>query len=354
MRGVEGPPRGGLDHPSERRHPEKHDPARPAELRRYLIDNTTLKINGPPGIAYRYTKDRKDKVRSDVKFTVAKWGDIVTGIDQSDGWLKVGDLYLPMMHEGFAVITPQPNSGVDNPNRDRSPMNERMPRTVAGSGVTRPPPTSDGTHLAALQKECPPEFGKGGSTMDKVAALVKNPAVIVENKVGNKVENKSEHPAEGNASKRCQELLAGGIPKLVPTPVAPKPTSLLEPNISKASAKVSENACGPHTAGQPHGEVDWPDLFSKRVISAEQGDMDVHLRQPDKKWVFLPSVGTWLSAVVEKSICDEAASDALKATDRGADIIMSTCAPKFHVLPSVGTWLLRPRKRNIGADAHKN
>lgn len=76
---------------------------------RYMIDNSILQIPNRPGVAYRYTKSETDKVKNEAG--PAKWGDIVDGIDEGDGWLKVGQYYLPMTYRGIPVITPVQDSG---------------------------------------------------------------------------------------------------------------------------------------------------------------------------------------------------------------------------------------------------
>jgi len=64
----------------------------------WLITNKDLKAN-TRGLAYRSSKDHT-KVRN----AVAAWGSIVPGVDSGDGWLKVGEWYLPMIVDGFATI----------------------------------------------------------------------------------------------------------------------------------------------------------------------------------------------------------------------------------------------------------
>lgn len=73
-----------------------------AELETFVLDCSLLdaKMQKRPGVAFRQSKDATDKVKGNI----AKWGEVVKGIDQGDGWLKVGDLYLPMQHQGIDLL----------------------------------------------------------------------------------------------------------------------------------------------------------------------------------------------------------------------------------------------------------
>jgi len=64
----------------------------------YLISNKELKAN-TRGLAYRSAKDN-----SKVRNAVASWGSTVPGLDTGDGWLKVGDWFLPMVVDGNATV----------------------------------------------------------------------------------------------------------------------------------------------------------------------------------------------------------------------------------------------------------
>lgn len=68
----------------------------------YLVDKTGLDVS-TSGISYRSTKDMAQKI-PDVP--CARWGSVVQGIDQGDGWLQVGDNYLPMIVYGVPVLKP--------------------------------------------------------------------------------------------------------------------------------------------------------------------------------------------------------------------------------------------------------
>lgn len=63
-----------------------------SEERRYRIDNSVLQANAV-GLGYRSTKTLGDKADA---VDPAKWDTTVEGVDEGDGWLKVGQYYLPM------------------------------------------------------------------------------------------------------------------------------------------------------------------------------------------------------------------------------------------------------------------
>jgi len=69
---------------------------------RYLIDNGVLQTQKSPGVAFRHSKAESDKVKTGPG--PAKWGETVEGTDEGDGWLKVGNLYLPMLYQGVPII----------------------------------------------------------------------------------------------------------------------------------------------------------------------------------------------------------------------------------------------------------
>eukprot|EP00929_Paragymnodinium_shiwhaense_P047300 TRINITY_DN23990_c0_g1_i1.p1 TRINITY_DN23990_c0_g1~~TRINITY_DN23990_c0_g1_i1.p1 ORF type:complete len:570 (+),score=92.85 TRINITY_DN23990_c0_g1_i1:52-1710(+) len=67
----------------------------------YLIDNS--KLNAPSrGLCYHLSKQP-----GDIDLTNgAKWGSVVRGEEQGDGWLKVGSRYLAMESRGTPVVVP--------------------------------------------------------------------------------------------------------------------------------------------------------------------------------------------------------------------------------------------------------
>jgi len=67
----------------------------------YLLDNSKLHAT-TKGMGLRFTKDPKNIDKA----SKAVWGSTVTGIDLGDGWLQVGDCYLPTTLKGIMVLTP--------------------------------------------------------------------------------------------------------------------------------------------------------------------------------------------------------------------------------------------------------
>lgn len=65
----------------------------------YLLDNSQLQSSAAY-IAYRFSKNMEDKDES----RIAAYGSVVNGVDQGDGWLQVGNRYLPMVIRGVKVL----------------------------------------------------------------------------------------------------------------------------------------------------------------------------------------------------------------------------------------------------------
>lgn len=131
----------------------------------FLVDNSILKIEGPPGVAYRYTKARTDKVRSDVAANVAKWGDILQGVDEGDGWLRVGQFYLPMTHDKVPVITPLQGApagaalhrgGATQPRRSPAAPTNNAPAAPGATAATAPGARNGGEAARTVTPTPPP------------------------------------------------------------------------------------------------------------------------------------------------------------------------------------------------------
>eukprot|EP00931_Biecheleriopsis_adriatica_P063088 TRINITY_DN38161_c0_g1_i1.p1 TRINITY_DN38161_c0_g1~~TRINITY_DN38161_c0_g1_i1.p1 ORF type:complete len:796 (-),score=179.95 TRINITY_DN38161_c0_g1_i1:43-2430(-) len=71
----------------------------------FLVDNSQLQANSH-GLGYRSSKNEKDIVPS----KTAVWGEKVPGSDEGDGWVKVGELFLPTEIRGKKVLLPQDES----------------------------------------------------------------------------------------------------------------------------------------------------------------------------------------------------------------------------------------------------
>jgi len=66
-----------------------------------MVDNS-LYESPSYGIIYRLSKDNEDKDAEQL----AEWGTCVSGVDEGDGWFRVGSLYLPVELGGVRVLTP--------------------------------------------------------------------------------------------------------------------------------------------------------------------------------------------------------------------------------------------------------
>lgn len=67
----------------------------------YLVDNSELRAD-TVGLAFRCSKQVWDR---DLQIAGPMWGETVAGFDQGDGWVKVGDHFLPMELDGLSVLT---------------------------------------------------------------------------------------------------------------------------------------------------------------------------------------------------------------------------------------------------------
>lgn len=96
--------------PSDRlSHSQPSRPVRPELLQaRYLVDNRFLSSTSL-GLAYRRSKHFEDVVGMGVGTgpCTAAWGSTVLGINEGDGWLRVGSMFLPMEANGVPVLTPE-------------------------------------------------------------------------------------------------------------------------------------------------------------------------------------------------------------------------------------------------------
>ncbi|CAK9085061.1 unnamed protein product [Durusdinium trenchii] len=86
----------------------------------YRVDNGFLKAQSV-GLGFRRSKDMKDLVPD----TVVPWGSRIQGVDEGDGWLRLGANYLPFFVHGIPVISPDGS-------RQLSPWSS--PRSVSEKG----------------------------------------------------------------------------------------------------------------------------------------------------------------------------------------------------------------------------
>eukprot|EP00416_Gambierdiscus_australes_P023362 CAMPEP_0171077718 /NCGR_PEP_ID=MMETSP0766_2-20121228/14206_1 /TAXON_ID=439317 /ORGANISM="Gambierdiscus australes, Strain CAWD 149" /LENGTH=524 /DNA_ID=CAMNT_0011534797 /DNA_START=69 /DNA_END=1643 /DNA_ORIENTATION=- len=66
---------------------------------RFLVDNSKLRAN-TRGLSFRRTKDNEARDQR----TIAIWGSEVMGLDEGDGWVKVGDCFLPMLLKDVPIL----------------------------------------------------------------------------------------------------------------------------------------------------------------------------------------------------------------------------------------------------------
>lgn len=86
----------------------------PENARSYRVDNSRLRSTSP-GLGYRGSKNDDDKVKGEG----ADWEDIITGVDEGDGWLRVSnDRYLPFEQKGALVLIPVEADGEESDWKD--------------------------------------------------------------------------------------------------------------------------------------------------------------------------------------------------------------------------------------------
>lgn len=66
----------------------------------YLVDNRSYRAT-TIGLCYRFNKDLNSRNADRIE----PWGSMVSGIADDEGWLRIGDQYLPMMLDGLPVLT---------------------------------------------------------------------------------------------------------------------------------------------------------------------------------------------------------------------------------------------------------
>merc|ERR1719238_790337 len=68
----------------------------------YLVDNSVMMAK-TRGLAYRRSKQMDDRDGA----ALAPWGTQVRGIDQRDGWIKLGSRFLPAVVNGIRILVLQ-------------------------------------------------------------------------------------------------------------------------------------------------------------------------------------------------------------------------------------------------------
>lgn len=88
--------------------------------RSYVVDNGQLQAHSV-GIEYRLSKNLQHR---DTTVLGPEWGSVVRGIDTGDGWLVVGDRFLPMTLDGVKVLTLKPHDTTDKSEEHRTAMKD--------------------------------------------------------------------------------------------------------------------------------------------------------------------------------------------------------------------------------------
>lgn len=79
----------------------------PSKRKSFLLDNSALNAQ-TNGLSYRFSKDLHDKKQGKLgPEDLAIWGTVVEGHDVGDGWVKIGDRYLPTTLNGHHVVFEQ-------------------------------------------------------------------------------------------------------------------------------------------------------------------------------------------------------------------------------------------------------
>lgn len=98
----------------------------------YLVDNSELGAQAP-GLTYRFSKSLED--RDDVS-ELATFGSIILGVDEGDGWLRVGERFLPMFVHGIPVLSREAAA------QQREVEAERRRRAAAAERLQRADPVA--------------------------------------------------------------------------------------------------------------------------------------------------------------------------------------------------------------------
>eukprot|EP00930_Biecheleria_cincta_P045682 TRINITY_DN31487_c0_g1_i1.p1 TRINITY_DN31487_c0_g1~~TRINITY_DN31487_c0_g1_i1.p1 ORF type:complete len:830 (+),score=154.48 TRINITY_DN31487_c0_g1_i1:247-2490(+) len=86
------------------------------KARTFLVDNSKLHASSH-GLGYRSAKRIEDIVPSQT----AVWGETVVGQEDEDGWVKVGNYYLPIEVDGAQVLTMQNESEAGQQRQQQEP-----------------------------------------------------------------------------------------------------------------------------------------------------------------------------------------------------------------------------------------
>lgn len=97
-------------------------------LQIFLVDNGFLKAK-TDGLGFRRSKCLEDLLPG----SLAPWRSTVQGVDEGDGWLRVGMSYLPFFVKGIPVLCAVPRS----PSARSSPRSPPPPSPAVPSGPSK-------------------------------------------------------------------------------------------------------------------------------------------------------------------------------------------------------------------------
>lgn len=298
---------------------------------RYMIDNSILQIPNRPGVAYRYSKSETNKVKNEAG--PAKWGDIVDGTDEGDGWLKVGQYYLPMTYRGIPVITAVQDSGAGQTKP------KRRAEGALSSAVSAPAPAPvPAPALAATAPPC-------GLAVPILASAPGGAAQGHESKalVANIAKEREDKAATGGAGsphelgRGVQHSAKDMAPQLL-SPSGTSPVVSSQPSPSQPTPQKAQKQSQQEAAEQQQQQL----LQRQLELDAQRQQQELELREATQSvrsmpWCLRPSVGTWLHRigpkvhpVLENVLAREECSS----------------AELWCHKPSVGTWLQRLPNHN--------
>jgi len=314
-----GPNMGGMKQEPMPVQAKPQPASAPGVERLYLIDNTILKIEGPPGVAYRYQKIKQDKVGSDVEVRLAKWGEVVRGIDEGDGWLRVGNYYLPMLHDGTPVITLVP-AGEQNA-KPEAPV----PKPVGHApGKSNPPQQDSYANAAPKATGHPAEAAKAAASAAAVAAASAESAAGLAAKAAAKATAASAAAGSPGSPRKSPALYQRHAEPtmLQQDPSSSKDEEQQQPTLVQSKTAEMEAAKKAATAAPPSPAPAKPLPAEKAVEQAPE----------EKAAKPIPTTAAAAAEAVESKTTS--ASKAL------APAPVSAKAPSFALSPSVGTWLM--------------
>jgi len=340
----------------------------PVATSRFLIDNTVLQIKSHPGVAFRYSKTDGDKVKSGPG--PAKWGETVEGVDEGDGWLKVGSFYLPMLHQNVPIITPVAEARPPSPQRPpasparnapASPCNVQKPNL--GTADVAPTPSTQTEGIAAAAAEpCSPvaedaeiQICSPESHIEIAEAMPDGhePEIskLAEALIAKVISNAAEEGAPLKEQPPCEWFKQPSVgtwlilrPKAISSEAVDKECSLAKDAIKAeeviveqkeqqpeecAPLKLQEEEC---TAVKQH------QLEECAPIEQQQQKECAPIEPCDVDWRLLPSVGTWLHRVPLKIVDASIAEPEAKACDvpEAKELEKQICDPSQDLIDLLG------------------